>query len=170
MLVLGIDPGEHLGWCLLDCGSVERHLASGVTDDVRLHRNDLVLGSISIPLLGAQAPAVVGIETVPRVYRRAGFGTQMATGLARAERRGGNVEGIAKAHGVAVVDVSAATWRKLLVGSRSASDAAVKRAIVARVKLWPPASQNHARDAAGVAIYAAATHRLASMRVTRPGA
>lgn len=53
-----------------------------------------------------------------------------------------------------VCEVAASDWRRGIVGRSSASDAAIKAAIVRQVAGWPKRSNEHERDAAGVALAA----------------
>lgn len=56
---------------------------------------------------------------------------------------------------VALLECPAVRWRKDVVGKGSATNAEVKAAVLRLVGGWPKRSDNHERDACGVAIHAA---------------
>jgi hypothetical protein len=66
-----------------------------------------------------------------------------------------------------VLAPAAETWRAALAGGATAADRAVAIAIRMRIPTWPQRSSVHARDAAGVALYAAITVQMAELA---PGA
>lgn len=162
MLVLGVDSGAHLGWCLLEAGARARWVASGVASDVRVETDELCFDDARVPLTGPKAPSLIAVEVILRVYQRERFGPSMATAIANAERVGGRVLGVAEARGIATERVTAPAWRKALTGRANADDALIAHVIRVRVLDWPKRSANHARDAAGVALFAALKADLAA--------
>ena len=84
----------------------------------------------------------VFVETPPYVYTRAAARLVLRTAFEAGR--------IVAAKGGVVVHPE--DWRKWLTGKRSPSDAEIKVALAARLVL-PKRSNNHARDACGVALY-----------------
>lgn len=150
--VLGIDPGRRVGVALLEMTKAGH--ASGVrlatwTDESDSRLSDELLREVMRADID-----VVGVERVERVHGSARMGSSYAEGLARGNWIGGLLAGLARAQQVRVVTVEAREWRQALVGSRTASDAQVASMVRLRVANWPRRSNEHERDAAGVAIWA----------------
>lgn len=145
MRVIGYDPGATIGMAVLD---VDGHRARLV--DARVSRDtSCVEGDLTL-----WAPDLVAVETVSHVYPRARFSARMASAISNASLVAGRILGAAEGLGIPTVEVTAATWRKAIVGSGTASDARVKAAILGRIAGVPRCSA-HVRDAAGVALFAA---------------
>lgn len=156
MNVLGIDPGATCGWALVDFAfpKTPRFVIGGAAVCVQLGLGDVFAFADA---RGTQAFMarheidLVAIETVGRVFPRAGFGTDMATAIANASKLGGRILGAAEARGIETAECEANEWRQKLGAGRGASDAEVKRALALRIEL--PRCSAHVRDAVGVALY-----------------
>ena len=161
MRALGLDPGASTGFAVIErirCGCGV-HVASGVLGrDARAHQLDL--------LLDVHRPELVGIEE-PSGYA---FAAARVKDLLEASRITGELAATSRARGYRVVTASAAAWRKALCGRGSATDAAVKQMLGLRVAELPTRTSTHARDAAGVAIWALITQRLDGARIDRRAA
>jgi len=159
MIVLGVDPGQNIGWTALDIhGAAARWIASGVARQLTIEPGRILFDGDAVVLTGDCAPALIVVESVNRVYPRERFCTNMATAIATAERVCGQVLGAAAAALIPTEEVAAGTWRSALAGRANADDALVKKFVLARVTGWPRRSASHARDAAGAAIYGAMRH------------
>lgn len=149
--VLGIDPGATIGVAMLDVGSARASLvACAKWDD----GNDESLVETALRAIVHGGPEIVAIERVSAVHGAARMGSSYAEGLARCNWIGGLLAGLAHARGKRVVTCSAAEWRSALCTSRVASDGEVKQMVRIRVPNWPAKSNEHERDAAGVALWA----------------
>ena len=84
----------------------------------------------------------VYVETPQYVYTRAAAKLVLRTAFQA---------GVLVAHKNGIV-VHPEDWRRWLTGKRNPSDAEIKLALAARLTL-PKRSNNHARDACGVALY-----------------
>ncbi|MFO0755063.1 MAG: crossover junction endodeoxyribonuclease RuvC [Byssovorax sp.] len=160
IFVLGFDPGSaRLGWAALEIYPALRHAASGVlavdlaSGDIGLARLRADVGALLVRL----APDRVAIERVARVHQAPGhFGPGMATGLVLAAWVAGEVAGLAASRGLEVRTATREQARRALGLAGSATDAAVSLAVRSRVVDWPKRSTEHARDAAALAMLAAA--------------
>lgn len=157
--VLGIDPGKRIGVALLDVGArqaVQVALGEWLGDtDEDLVSTRLLLGT----WLRTHNPDLVAVERVVHVHGSSRMGSSYAEGLAWSNWVGGELAGLARALGAQVVTIAAGSWRAGLAGSRTASDAQIARAIRLRVPSWPMKSNEHQRDAAGVALAAGLVHQ-----------
>ena len=159
MKVLGIDPGGSTGWALLDTTdpTPARYLASGEldADDPPAHL---------ARLLAEHRPELVAIEKVGSVYAKDGFGTRMAGNLYDAGWTGGRLYDRAAALGYHVVTVEAPDVRRAFQvrAPKGKANAMVECVLRLRVPSWPPPlkTNNHERDAALAALFAADQGRL----------
>ena len=152
--MIGVDPGETTAWGLVE--GDRRALALGeLTYD---HE-----GAHLARLIAEWHPVAVVVEVVKRVHPvmrkgRSGISTTQAMALYAAGRRAERVIGAARAAGVQVIEASAEEWRAAVVGKAQADNAMIDR--VLRVRLLgfpaPRKSNNHERDALGIATYGAA--------------
>jgi crossover junction endodeoxyribonuclease RuvC len=152
-IALGFDPGAaHVGWCVLagDSAGV-RFVASGVLE---VEPNDAGFAALRLGarnLFAAHRPIVVGVERVIAVFVRGRFGASMASGLVGAAWTGGELAGLAAAHGIATVTLSH-TETKTAIGAPAGDARAVTAALRMRVMGWPGRINEHARDAGAVAL------------------
>ena len=149
---LGIDPGQKKhGFAIIEvdrrglavfvhCGHESGSPVSLIRDAGRLD------------LVAVEEPATV----------HAAGATPTIVDVARAA---GEFLGAAEAMGLRTATMMPARWRNLVTGSPRAGDADVKRMILARIPTWPKISNDHGRDAAGVALACALTWPT-SLRVT----
>lgn len=165
MIVLGLDVGSReIGIALLEVppsamGPVARGKA------VWLERAKLE-AEPTLAILRAVAPriALVAIEPPgavhPGILRKKG--PKAAMGVSRYGTPGANLAGRIRGHaealGLLVAVIPATQWRRGIVGHGNAGDAEVARALRARVA-WTGRSNADERDAAGCALWAAATVR-----------
>jgi crossover junction endodeoxyribonuclease RuvC len=156
-LVLGFDPGVHLGWCALRMGGgAPVHVASGVVA-VDLAAGDPGLATLRAELgalLSRFAPVLVAVERIQRVHPCPRLGPSYASGLVLAAHVAGEVAGFAAARDVEVRTGTREAARAALGLAPAAKDAAVAVEVRARVAGWPPRSNEHERDAAAVALLA----------------
>ena len=161
MIVLGLDAGLTIGFAVIDADAARgtgRHIASGVLpreEDPRetAARIDEVLGFYpGVELVAVELPARV----LPRLARR----NASAAHLVNATQIGGELAGHLRARGYRVHTLDANDWRGPLGCLKG--DAYVARAIRLRIPDWPARSPNHARDAAGAALFVAMRETLPS--------
>lgn len=147
---LGIDPGAHLGWCVLERdGAGVRYVASGVLE---LEASDVGLTALRLAargLLDAHRPTIVALERERAIYLRGRFGPSMATGLVAAAWAGGEFAAIASQ--AAAVRTFTHTEAKIAIGAPAGDGRAVTAALRVRVAGWPRVSE-HQRDAGAVAL------------------
>jgi GNAT superfamily N-acetyltransferase len=149
--VLGLDPGGLTGWTILDFNGYRPCFVSGgaVAPD----------GLHSIDYASADW---IAMEAVEEVYRRHGFGTQMATGIAGATRVEGRIIEIAKAKGLRLEMCTGNEWRRMVVGEFN--DPAIRRMVLLRVDRLPKRTNVHMRDAMGTALFCYQRDRIQLMR------
>lgn len=157
MKALAFDPGKHAGWAVADlaaagargvavaCGILDRGIADGRDERV----------AEGIDLIARHCPDLVLVETVDFVVARERFGADMAGHLVRAARLGGRLFQAAIDHGFEAQEVSAEEWRRALTGTGQPENKAIAEVIRLRYANWPAKSNNHERDAAGLALYGA---------------
>lgn len=148
MIVLGYDPGASLGYALVDTGEPPRVIWCGAASRDAVDLARALDTGVTVDL--------VAIERVETVYSRARFGASMATALVAAARVEQRLADCAERRGWPVLYVTAGDWRRAIAGSRTASDARIKRALTLRFGDVLPRTNAHARDAIGVALYGAA--------------
>jgi len=146
-LALGIDPGATTAWALLEVGAARASFVSkgSTTAGVAICALEQIM---------RDHRPLVAIERVVNVHGSARMGSSYAEGLVHAAWIGGELAGIAHVIGCRVETVQAGVWRQALCTSRVASDGEVKQMVRLRVPDWPPKSNEHERDAAGVALWA----------------
>ena len=181
MRILGLDPGaSHVGLCVLSTApagvrlihgsalsvgheapraAVKRDKAGRESTSIRvLDDGDLVALRIAVrELLMAHPVDLVAIERVRQLTGRAPGGAGAAIGAAMSDAQwvGGELAGLARGFGFEVMTCAAGEWRAALTGKRNATDAEIATLVPLAVQGWPARSSSHARDAAGVALYAA---------------
>jgi len=163
VIVLGVDPGGTIGWCVLDCsttGAQPALVKAGSTRDPL----EVPWRSYGVALVAVELPE----GFYPSAARKGTGGAVLARtaeGLIEAARIGARILGRAEEAGLRVLEVAAPDWRRALgvrAGGRRAQDVdqQVARAVPDHVRGWPPRSNAHVRDAAGVALFAARAARV----------
>ena len=152
MIVIGIDPGSS-------------HPAFGVVED---GKRAIAFGMLRLgeeadhfaALLIAHRPDLVAIEKVLRVHPvmrngKPGISTTQTLALYNTGYVAGGLEQVARARGIKVVTFAAEEWRKAIVGNAKADNATIDRALRLRLAGFPAPlkSNNHERDALGVAAF-----------------
>lgn len=162
--ILGIDSGsKKSGWCVLrfeeesDAFEVGRRnvLANRLPVFIECghDENALVEGKVArYGLLGIESPE--GIAFAPK-------GGGVVPALLKTARATGGFSALARFNGATVIEATANTCRRVVVGKANASDAKVKAWVHANVLGWPKRSNSHMRDAAVAAIYASLVSRKA---------
>lgn len=152
MRVLGIDAGRHTGLAVLDV-DVRRGTAA-YCDHATLEDwpGGLRLDDLR-RWLGAYRPELVAVE-VPEGHTYTGRHPATAH-LIEAAGIGHELAGLAYGLGYDISKTSATVVRRALCRRGNASNGDVERMLRLRVSDWPRRSNNHARDAAAVALYAA---------------
>lgn len=154
MIVLAFDPGKTIGCALVDFSFTPRPLiraTSALTETEIAH-------TLATELHCADRENFIVAVEVNETYatRERDFNP---VHLVRAGRIAGEIIGHARALGARVVTFSAHEWRRAIVGSRTPTDAQIK-ATIARLVDISKRSNNHERDAIGVALYAERLTRL----------
>lgn len=157
MLILGIDPGPtEIGYAVLRRDAATRRGsyvdAGKLTVDARTHGE--LFGIVKVHAIGA-----VGVELPGRLHANEKISrsalvsrsNQLLATMKVQQRLVGWLNGFGFFD---VHEVTASEWRRGIVGRPSASDAMIKAAIVRQVAGWPSRSNEHERDAAGVALAA----------------
>lgn len=154
MKVLGVDPGPHLcGWMAIVRGArgeAMRYSAHGAIDSRR---------DAFVELLDEVQPDAVAIER-PKWHndsdRNAVAMRAIASNLIETSYVVARFAEIAVTeYGLKLLEIPAQTWRLGVIGSRSPSDAQIKRALTALLRGLPKVTNAHNRDGGGVAIAAA---------------
>jgi Holliday junction resolvasome RuvABC endonuclease subunit len=144
MLILGADVGARTGWALLACDRAASFVACGELP--RVGRADALEA-----LIRSTRPDLVAFE------RPAGYAYDAARvkHLLAAAEIAGALADRARRH-VEVVEYTATEWRGALCSRASATNPQVETMVRLRVTGWPAPrkSNEHERDAAGVALYA----------------
>lgn len=159
MIVLGIDPGASVTACTLIRARFDAVLGLSYYRSDEVPNEDLVGYLLDLPV------HVVGIER-PRGIAYGSKGAGIVPHLMDAAHAAGVAEGIVEARRrrgdnvLAWRSFPATEWRHRIVGKPSATDAEIANVIPRRVVDWPSRSNNHERDAAGAAVYAAQTAGL----------
>lgn len=157
MIVFSADPGDVVGWSLVDLSKPSRpRLILGGTE-----RN--------IESLRGFFPGMkfdlVAIESVSAMYARERFGIAMANKLLHSARVEESIARIARDSGYKIATCTASEWRTSLIGDASPKDATIKAVLRRRVE--NVGGNAHVFDAVGVACFCGERERLASM-VKRP--
>ncbi len=154
MIVAGLDPGSRwVAWTTLDVDGDLARFVSTETIEIDAARPEHVRNVVRV--LRRRAPELVGVERVERVNARPGMGSTMATGLLLAHGLGQRCGQAFEDDRRRVVDVTAEQWHEHFFDARAVAGAAIKALIVGRVTGWPKLSNEHERDAAAIALYAA---------------
>lgn len=156
--VLGIDSGsKESGWCVLcfeedsDAFEIGRRNVIANRSPVFVEcghaENTWVEGKVArYDIIGIESPE--GIAFAPK-------GGGVVPALLKTARATGGFSALARFHGATVFEATANRCRQRVVGKANASDAVVKKWVMANVLGWPKRSNSHMRDAAVAAIYAA---------------
>lgn len=150
MIILAFDPGStSTGWCAIDTrGGEGLPITSTFLDKGEIPSTE---GEISL-LIRAQLPDVVAIEKLEGFAFGAGKGPGVVAALVASSRIAGLIRGVAWAEGPATVEMTAREWRKLVLGQPSATDERIAKVIPTLVHGWPSRSNQHTRDAGGLAL------------------
>jgi hypothetical protein len=155
VIVLGFDPGATIGWA--EVGTGPRFINGGSTRDLSLALSRIREWSGFFLSAKKDLPDpqfMVAVESVSKVYPRERFTSKMATALLLAERQAGEIVATARACGFDVLEVSAAQWRRSLLGAGRATDRVIAQRLPLIVNDMPKRTNAHVRDAVGVAAYA----------------
>lgn len=160
MIAIGTDVGKRTGLAVLDfSGARPRHLVSGA---LQLDNVD-ALQSLQDDFFADHDPIAVGIETPTQVFEhgRASKSKGARIGIERnlliATRAAGVVWTIAMQRHLSVFEEQAHAVRKAVFGHvpRTGIDAFISEMIPRFIDGWPKRSNDHERDAAVVALFAA---------------
>lgn len=151
--VIGVDPGETTAWGLVEGDRCALALGELLYDHEAAHLTRLI---------AEWHPVAVIVEVVRRVHPvmrkgRSGISTTQAMALYAAGRRAERVIMAAHYKGVQVIEASAEEWRAAVVGKAQADNATIDRVLRTRLRNFPAPrkSNNHERDALGIATYGA---------------
>lgn len=144
--VLAFDPGVHIGWA---------HLTI-VNDRLRQFRSGGTFDSVEECFTKiALAKEYAHLVAVEMVSADGGWVHARGGALAECNAIGGKLLGYARGLNIKTLELSAFEWREQLIGKRNATDAMVKQMTHALIKGMPKVSNDHMRDACGVALAAA---------------
>lgn len=163
---LGLDPGPtKTAWSLIEMGpnGMAHYVGSGMllSTDPDAFRAKLA-GAASVG-------ALVAVELPTALHPRAG--ADPANLFARSKQLlatmkvGASIATEARSAGLEVVELSAGQWRHALTGKNNASNPLIERAVRMFTTGFPTKSNEHVRDALGLAIVAARTGRRQTGRV-----
>lgn len=165
--IAAFDPGAHCGVAVVainDIGALPPRvvLCQALPSDGSGGTPESLLASMT------PKPDLVALESVKAIYPRARFGVSMANAIQEATRMEERLAACAKELGIPSVRYTAAEWRRWLTTRANPSNAVIHRALrhASRVLDLPKRSNEHGRDALGLALFAAQKHRLHSMRKT----
>lgn len=148
LTVLGIDIGPVLsGVALVEVSLIGR---SRLVWGEMLDWGGIAKEIVSHTLVAIECPE----EVHQGLVRLRGAGAMRSAGqhIGDCKRVTGRAEGLLMAHKVAYETTTARVWRAALCGRANATDAQVKAALTVRCEMGK--TNNHVRDAAGVAIWA----------------
>lgn len=153
MIALGIDPGANCGWGIVDASRVVGFGLLTAGDEA----------GAMVDLIRRYRPGLVVIETLTRVHPVvrdgvAGISTTQAFALYQAGKLAGSLLFCASLH-LQAIEVTAEAWRGAVVGKQRASNAEIEAVLRSKLQGFPAArkSNNHHRDALGVAAFGAQT-------------
>ena len=156
--VLGIDSGsKKSGWCVLRFEEESDAFGHGRRKALANRAPVFVEGGHNENAAVETRTAfytVLGIES-PEGIAFAPKGGGVVPALLKTARATGGFSALARLNGATVIEATANTCRRVVVGKANASDAKVKAWVHANVLGWPKRSNSHMRDAAVAAIYAA---------------
>lgn len=149
MRILGFDPGSaDTGWCELDVrGGAGTPITPTYFDSGTVPSSFEGVGA----LLRAR-PDVVAIEKISGYAFGAGKGPGVVAALIATSWVAGMIAALAHAEGLAIVELSALEWRRVVLGKPSASDQLIADVLPRLVHAWPKRSNVHTRDAGGCAL------------------
>ena len=129
-----------------------------------------VRGYLETVRVGLRETPVFAVEHRPRVFPTKGkmVSAEMASQLKNADALGMLSAGIAWMLGYRIELVTPEEWRQALTGGRHADDKLVGAAVPLAIQGWPTRSTAHARDAAGVALFAARRVSMGPRKPTPP--
>lgn len=165
MIGIGADVGKRTGLTVLDfSGARPRYLNSTA---IQLDSED-ALTTLEHGFFAAHQPSIVGIETPTQVFAHGRAKADMAArvGIERnllvATRATGIVWTIAMQRHLSVFEEQAHAVRKAVFGHvpRTGIDAFISKMIPRFIDGWPKRSNDHERDAAVAAMFAANKMRL----------
>lgn len=159
MRILGIDPGVHVGWCVVDVFREDFQAPSWVAHGV-LHLDagcELEVATKLSALAIVHGASILAVED----YARRFVSPKAAQQMIQAAQSCGMIRGLLtawvesapKRH---VVAYPAHVWRKAIVGNGQAKDDRIEWALreLHHVALIPKRTNVHVRDACGLAIHA----------------
>ncbi len=163
MISIGIDTGANTAWAIVDVPArqIERPKVLAVGMFAREDRPGQLMEHIQAGYDFGYAIGCIGIEHAPKMYQRARFGAHMASCIGEGNAIARELANEAKHAGHTAILVTAAEWRKELIGNARAKTPMIAR-WVALATLGTGfgaaigiKTNQHTRDAIGVAIYAA---------------
>lgn len=162
MIVLGCDVGAKTGLAILDCsGPRPRHVASCSVAADLVGVLDALLDGLNVTVVGIETPTQVFEHGRARLSKGARIGIERA--LLAATPMVGVVRAVVQLKSAAAVyEGQAHECRKAVIGRlpKAGVDAAVKAFVLRVVEGWPARSNDHERDAAVAALFAARRHRM----------
>jgi hypothetical protein len=158
VIIGAIDPGVHVGWCLLDTEG-PRFLRAGV-----IHTDQVGIKPAILALRGLMVHAsIVAVEVVEHVNHRPGFGCGMATSLVLCGRFTGRLVQALEFDHHDVWELQSETVKRHWFDRPSVDAQAVRVLVEGRIAGWPrklpgllAKHAGHARDAGAVGAYVAA--------------
>lgn len=161
MIVLGCDVGKATGICLLDMSAARpRYIVSLAVEHDLARVLDARFAEHTIAAVGIETPTQVFEHGRARKSKGARIGIERA--LLVATPMVGVVRAVAQLKSTATVyEGQAHECRKAVIGRlpKKSVDAAVKAFVLRTIVGWPARSNDHERDAAVVALFAALRHR-----------
>jgi len=150
MKVLGIDPGTHVGWCIVDVRADTARWCEAGTIELAPGGEIQVAGKLSMMRQGVE---LIAIEDFAKKWCSPAQAQQMV----QSAQSAGIIRGwLASQCSVPLVAFSSYDWRKVITGTSTAKDKQIEHALVEiqHVADLPKRSNPHVRDACGLAIYA----------------
>lgn len=152
MIALGIDTGANTAWALVD---VPRYAPMPAVKAVgMLGRGDRAAELRALINAAILPIECVGIEHVVTVFPRERFGAAMASNLVAAAVVVGELKNECSHAALQAKLVTAGEWRKAIIGNARATDKDISQWLGLAV-YCNHRTNEHTRDAIGVAIYAA---------------
>lgn len=145
--VLGFDPGsKQCGWSLADCtGPRPIYLDGGECAATWEETGDI---------MSRCAPTMIAIESIVIYGASDDRHTFRMKALAETAYVAGLIHGAARSRALWVTELAARDWRKRLIGSPHSTDARIKSTLQVLVANLPKRTNEHVRDALGLAIAA----------------
>lgn len=149
MRSLGLDSGKRAGYAVLDFDDRQR---PSVVAKGELRHGDPLAHFAEI--LAEYRPDLVGVELPKKIYKRKGFGQDMAMNVNAASNQAVRFSERAHARGYRTFEMPAELCRREIAGKPNASNVMIKLALRLRVPTWPKVSNEHERDAGMAALLA----------------